>query len=138
MYPGELAKTRPDKIAYRMAASGETISYAELDRASNRGAQLFRSLGLRAGDHIAIFMENHPRFLEICWAAQRSGLTYTAISSRLTPPEVRYIVDDCGAKLFLTSAALGELAEALREGSPGVAHRLLLGDCFKLGNFPLI
>ena len=75
-----------------MAATGETLTYRELDERSNQGAQLFRKLGLKAGDGIAIFMENNIRFLEICWAAQRAGLYYTCISSRLTAGEVEYIV----------------------------------------------
>jgi long-chain acyl-CoA synthetase len=97
MHPGIHAKSNSDKPAYVMAASGEVVTYGQLDAGSNRGAQLFRSLGLGVGDPIAIFMENHPRFLEICWAAQRAGLIYTAISSRLTAPETAYIVEDCGA-----------------------------------------
>ena len=44
----------------------------------------FPLAGAPAGDHIALFLENNPRFFEICWGAQRSGLFYTAISSRLT------------------------------------------------------
>ncbi len=84
MYPTVLAKLHPEKPAYVMAASGEAVSYRELDERSNQGAQLFRSLGLRPGDAIAILLENHPRFFEICWAAQRSGLWYrrSAIGSR--------------------------------------------------------
>ena len=37
-------------------------------------------------------LENHPRYFEICWAAQRAGIIYTAISSRLTAGEAAYIV----------------------------------------------
>ena len=85
MHPGIHAQTNPEKAAYIMSPSGEAVSYRALDDASNRGAQLFRSLGLQIGDGIAICMENHPRYYEICWAAQRSGLYYTAASSRLTP-----------------------------------------------------
>ena len=77
-----------------MAESGTTVTFKELDDTSNQGAQLFRSLGLQQGDHIAIMLENHPRFLQICWAAQRSGLYYTAISHRLQTEEVEYIVKD--------------------------------------------
>ena len=102
MYPGALAKTIPEKPAYIMASSGETVTYGELDANSNRAAQLFWSLGLRPGDHIAFCLENHPRFFEICWAAQRSGLYFTAISSRLTRSEAEYIVDDSGAQVFIT------------------------------------
>jgi long-chain acyl-CoA synthetase len=113
MYPGALAKTIPDKPAYMMAAGGEVVTYADLDRASNQGAQLLYGLGLRPGDHIALFMENHPRFFEICWAAQRSGLIYTPVSSRLTAPEVEYIVRDCGAKVVIGSHALRDVAGKL-------------------------
>ena len=122
MYPGSHAQTQPDRAAYVMATSGETVSYRQLDEASNRGAHLLRSLGLSPGDPIAFFMENHPRLLEICWAAQRSGLVYTPISSRLTAPEVEYIVKDCGAKLLLTSVAKREVAEELGETLPGVVR----------------
>ena len=110
MHPYIHARKFPDKPAYLMAGSGEIVTYGQLDRQSNRIAQLFRSLGLQAGDHIAIFMENNARFFEICWGAQRSGLISTAISSRLTAPEVDYIVGDCGAKLFVTSKHLAERA----------------------------
>ncbi len=123
MYPGELAKSFPDRIAYRMAASGETVTYQQLDERSNQGARLFRDLGLRPGDGIAIFMENHPRFFELCWAAQRSGLVYTAISSRLTPPEVEYIVKDCGAKAIVTSHAKRDVAVELT-GTPHCEPRI--------------
>src|SRR5262245_21533526 len=125
MHPGELAKMLPDKLAYVMASSGEAVTYGELDAASNRGAQLFRSLGLRPGDAIALYLENHPRFFEICWAAQRSGLIYTPISSRLTAPEANYIARDCGAKLFVTSRAKADVAVELTASLRGV-ERLML------------
>jgi long-chain acyl-CoA synthetase len=127
MYPGELAKTIPDKVAYRMASSGEAVTYRQLDDASNRGAQLFRSLGLQAGDHIAIHMENNARFFEICWAAQRSGIIYTAVSSRLTAPELEYIVKDCGARVFIGSHKLRDVAEQLRDSLSDLDGRYLVG-----------
>ena len=98
MHPATHAVTQPDRAAYIMAGTGETVTYRELDERSNQGAQLFRSLGLNTGDVIAIFMDNHPRFFEIAWAAQRAGLYYACISSKLTAGEVEYIMGDCGAK----------------------------------------
>ena len=81
MHPSVHAKTRPDRAAYIMAGSGETVTYRRLDERSNQGAHLFRSLGLKTGDVIAILMDNHPRFFEIAWAAQRAGLYFACISS---------------------------------------------------------
>ena len=61
------------------------------------GAAL-RARGVSAGDHVAVLMENNRPFLEVAWAAQRSGLHYTAINSHLRPGEVQYVLDDCGAR----------------------------------------
>ena len=126
MYPAVHARERPDKPAYIMARSGQVVTYKELDDRSNQCAQLLRSLGLVPGDCIAFCMENHPRFLEICWAAQRSGLYYSAISSRLTAPEAEYIIDDCGAKVFITSKAMGDRAAELVGRNPTVDARLMV------------
>jgi long-chain acyl-CoA synthetase len=108
-----------------MEPSGERVSHAELDARSNRLAWLLFDLGLRPGDGIAIFAENHPRYFEACWAAQRSGLYYTAISAQLTAPEVEYIVKDCGAKVLVTSRAKAAVAEALAAPLAGLRARLM-------------
>jgi long-chain acyl-CoA synthetase len=119
MHPTHHAKTWPDKPAYIMAATGETVTYGELDARSNQGAHLFRSLGLEAGDAVAIFMDNSPRYYEVLWAAQRSGLRFTCISSKLTAGEVEYIVKDSGAKALVASAGVAPVA--LQLALPGVA-----------------
>ncbi len=126
MHPYIHAQKHPDKPAYIMAATGQAVTYRQLDDQSNRIAQLFRSLGLRAGDHIALYLETNPQFFEICWGAQRSGLIYTAISSRLTAAEVEYIVADCGAKLFVTSRYLSDKAAELAPLMKGVARRYMI------------
>jgi long-chain acyl-CoA synthetase len=120
MHPSIHAKTQPDKPAYIMAGSGETVTYGELDARSNQGAHLFRSLGIGRGDSVAFFMDNTPRYYELIWAAQRSGLRYTAISSKLTAGEVEYIVGDCGAKAFIASKGVADVALQVAPLIPGV------------------
>ncbi|MEZ5379414.1 MAG: AMP-binding protein [Acidimicrobiales bacterium] len=126
MYPGAHAQTTPDKPAIIMAATGDTITYAQLDAEANRLAQLFHSLGLKPGDHVAFCMENHPRFLPIAWGAHYAGLIYTAMSSRLTTEEMVYIINNCEAKVFITSLYKQEQAAALIGATPGVTTRLML------------
>src|SRR5882757_170775 len=101
-----------------MAGTGKAITYRELDELSNQSAHLFRSLGLKAGDHIAFLMENRLAFMEICWAAQRSGLYYTAISRYLTEEEIAYIVRACVAKVFITSPKCAEKVQGLIKDEP--------------------
>ncbi|MFG2000850.1 acyl-CoA synthetase [Spirillospora sp. NPDC048911] len=122
MHLGQIAEKTPDKPAVIMAGSGRVITYRELNEASNRLAHLLYAEGLRPGDHIAFMLENHPYFLAIAWAAQRSGLYYTAISSRLQSDEIAYIVENCEAKAFITSKAL----EGVATGLPDVRVRLML------------
>jgi long-chain acyl-CoA synthetase len=110
-----------------MANSGRVVTYRELDERSNQAAHLFHSLGLRRGDHIALCLENHEAFFVVCWGAQRSGLYFTTISSRLTAPEVEYIVDDCEARVFVTSEAKREIAEGLADRCPNLVARYMIG-----------
>ena len=110
MHPVHHARANPDKPAYIMAASGETVTYGQLDARSNQGAHLFRSLGLQAGDGVAFFIDNGPRYYELLWAAQRSGLRFTCISSKLTAGEVEYIVRDSDSKVLVVSKGLAEIA----------------------------
>jgi acyl-CoA synthetase (AMP-forming)/AMP-acid ligase II len=126
MHPGAIAAVSPDKPAVIMAGSGRVVTYRELDEESNRLAQLFRASGLRPGDHVAFMLENHPLFLAVAWAAHRSGLYYTAISSRLTAGELAYIVDNCEARVFISSAALADVATSITEATPKVETRLML------------
>ncbi len=120
MHPSIHAKNTPDKPAYIMAASGETVTYRQLDERSNQIANLLRSIGLKPGDAVAYCLDNSPRYHELLWAAQRSGLRFTAVSSKLTEGEVEYIVKDCGAKVFVTSKALADLAAKVAPLIPGV------------------
>ncbi|MEQ8841922.1 MAG: AMP-binding protein [Acidimicrobiales bacterium] len=126
MYPGAHAASRPDHPAVIMASTGDRISYAELDDEANRLSHVFHDLGLRPGDHVAFCLENHPRFLSLCWGAHYAGLIYTAMSSRLTTEEMAYIIDNCGAKVFITSPYKADQAAALLDQTPGVELRLML------------
>lgn len=134
-HPSIHAQTTPDKIAYRMAGSGEAITYRELDRRSNQGAHLFRALGLKKGDHIAFLMQNTLAFMEICWAAQRAGLYYTAVSHYLTAEEIAYIVKDCGAKVVITSPKCIEAVAPLLASGPAFYVTGPARDGFKCGQF---
>ena len=125
-FPGQQAAKTPDKPAFIVVKDDSRISFTMLEARANQLAHLLRQLGLKPGDDVAFCLENHPRFFEICWAAQRSGLYYTAISSRLTAGEAAYIVNDCGAKAFISSIALADLAGKLVPETPNVTARLML------------
>lgn len=128
MFPGVHGARTPDKPAVIMAATGEVVTYRELDERSNRLAQFWWACGLRPDSSIALCMENNDRFFEVTWAAQRSGLFYTPVNARLTAAEAAFIVNDCGARSMILSATRRDLADVLREQCPRLKSRLFLGD----------
>ncbi len=108
MHPVTHAQTRPDHPAIIMAGSGETVTFAEMDAYANRFAQLLRARGLKRGDHFAVLMENNVHYLQVVWGSQRAGTMMVPISTRLTAPEICYILKDAGAKFLLTSTRYAE------------------------------
>ncbi|WP_416564953.1 acyl-CoA synthetase [Nocardia testacea] len=127
MYPGAHVDNFPDKPAVIVAETGETLTYRELEDNSVRLARHLHAAGLRRGDHVALLSGNDPKVYEAYWAALRSGLYITAVNRHLSPAEISYIVDDCGAKALIASAGLREAAEAIVEQTPEVQIRLAFG-----------
>lgn len=127
MHPSVHVRSTPEKPAIIMASSGECVTYRELEARSNQGAHLFRAMGLKRGDGIALLLENSPRFFEIVWAAQRAGLYYTCISTRLTPGEIAFILNDSEALLLIASAAV---SDDLRNAAP---HLTIFTTCGTTG-----
>lgn len=125
MYPAEYRTKHPDRPAFIMAGSGETVTYREFEERSNRMAHVLRAAGLEQYGHYSIFMENHPRFMEACGAGERTGAFYTAINSYLTAEEVAYIVNNSESTVLVTTAAKREVAFAALEQCPDVVLCLI-------------
>ena len=124
---GDMLRRRGDHPAVVMAGSGETLSYAALDDRSTRLARVFDDAGLEPGDHVALMLGNQPEFFVVLWAALRAGLYLTPINWHLGPEEAGYVIDDCGAKAFVTSADLSDVAVGLGDFLAGVVTRLMVG-----------
>ena len=90
----QLFTADPSHPAIIMAQSGETITHGQLEARANKIAHLLRAMGLKRSDHFAVFMENHPRYIECGIAGERAGLYYTNVNSYLTPGELAYVVDN--------------------------------------------
>ncbi len=101
----ETARRLPAKKALSFKKNGryESISYAEMERKVAGVVSSFTSLGLRAGDRVAILSENRPEWAITDIAAQVAGLVTVPIYPSLTPEEIRYILSDSGARLIAVS-----------------------------------
>src|ERR1700760_1283184 len=106
MHPSQWAERRPRHAAIVSAADGEVRDYAALEHASNRSAHLLRQIGLRRGDRIALWCDTRPDALEIGWAAERAGLLFVPVSTRLTAAEAGHVIADCDARLIVAGPSV--------------------------------
>src|SRR5882757_205150 len=110
-----------------MAETGVVLTYREFEARANQAAHLFRETGLERLDHVAFLIENEP-VLPVCNAgAERTGLLYTPINHHLSAEQVAHIVNDCQARIVVTTAAMADVAVQLPERCLGV-RRWLMAD----------
>ena len=127
MYPNTKANQYPERAAFIMASTGETVTYAAFDARANRLAHLLRSAGLQHQDHYAIMMENNDRYMEACAAGERAGLYYTCVNSYLTADELAYILTNSESQILITSVAKLDVVQEAVAQCPAVKQVLGVG-----------
>ncbi|CUR58340.1 putative long-chain-fatty-acid--CoA ligase [metagenome] len=129
VYPVDIAREHPERIAMIEAETGASITYAALAARVNQVGHVFRAHGLGPGSHVAIVIDNVIAFAEISWAAHMSGILLTPVNNRLTAAEIGYIVNDSGAEAVISTSAYAETMQRLdAEGVPNVRLRLMVGE----------
>ncbi|HEX6529983.1 MAG TPA: long-chain fatty acid--CoA ligase [Burkholderiales bacterium] len=96
----------PDKPA--VVFYGRSISYRELREASDRLACALADLGVKKGDRVALYLLNSPQFIIAYFAALKCGATVTPISPVYTSHEIRYQIEDSGARAIVCQDILYE------------------------------
>ena len=123
----EQARATPDKHAFIMGASGEVVTFAELDAKANQIAQLLRASGIQTGQHIAMMLKNCREFIEVVFGCSRAGVVFTPISTHLKKEETAYIINNCNARLFIASASLADVATEAAEHAPELLRKFIVG-----------
>src|SRR5258708_5699608 len=104
------ARWQPDRAAVRF--EGRTVTWAELDHATDRLAAGLAACGAGAGDPVAILMGNRPEYVEAMLAILKLGAVVVPLNTRWTATELLHPLEDCGARLVLTEASTAETIEA--------------------------
>jgi len=118
------ALMQPDATALRFL--GRTTTWAELSHRVDRLASALHRRGITAGDRVMILMLNRPEFIEACLAANQLGAIAVPVNFRLTPPELAYLVENCGASVLITEPTLTPVAAAVRDLAP--VHHLIAAE----------
>jgi acyl-CoA synthetase (AMP-forming)/AMP-acid ligase II len=121
------AEADPDRTAVIYGSGESRESYGELEQRSRQLAHVFRKWGLEPGDCVAALLGNDDSFFDVFWACHRTGLYFTPVNWHLQRDELRYIVENCDAKLFLAHARFGELAQAVAHGAENLSVAASVG-----------
>lgn len=126
MRPGlrDWAEREPARPALHFDGA-DRLTYAELESRANRFAHALAGEGLGRGDHMAVLAGNGPDLVALCWAAWRSGVYLTPLPTTLSPPELRYLVENCQARLVVVDDAFAEAGRRLASACPLVALRMI-------------
>lgn len=127
-----MAANQPDHVAL-YNPDGRSISFGDLAAATNQVAHALRAAGLTAGDSIALLAHNSIEMVEVALGALQIGVYVTPINWHLTAHEASYILSDCQAKLFFTSAKLASVAKEAADKSNFPQSGRLVLDSDALG-----
>ncbi len=81
--------------------------YGALAERSARLAAAFAAAGLQPGDRVALFMRNHPAYLEVLYGAWWAGLAVVPMNAKLHPREAQWIVEHAQARWAFVSPDVG-------------------------------
>ncbi len=125
--PDVISSRRPDADKVFIETNdGACLTYGELDAASARMAHVLASLGVRAGDRVAVQVEKSPEALLTYLGCVRAGGVFLPLNTAYTPAEIEYFLSDAEPRVFICDpAALARLASVAAKA--GVAHVETLG-----------
>ena len=119
------ARRYPDRIALRFA--DRVVTFADFDKESNRLAHGFRTLGLMRGDRLGLFVPNCPECELAFYAASKLGAIATPMNPSYTAREIRYQLNDAGAKVLMTHERLWPVVEPLRQELSSLEAVVIIG-----------
>jgi len=124
------AHPKPVRMSVKRAGVWVKISTEEIEATVRRLSLGLQELGLAPGDRLAILSENRPEWVMADFAALSAGSVVVPIYTSLPPDQIRYILDNSGAKIVVCSdLGLWRKVEAVRRGLPALERVIVIeGD----------
>jgi malonyl-CoA/methylmalonyl-CoA synthetase len=117
----------PDKLALEFIDPPlQRVTYAELDQLVQQTAGYLQSLGVQAGDRIALQLMKSLEFILLHLATIRLGAITLPLNLAYPPDEIAYFLSDSGAKLFFTLASYREKVESISPHLPELQECIFL------------
>ena len=115
--PAAAPATIPELLAWRarhdgrrvfLVVDGERVTFADLDGLAGHVAAGLRAWGIRPGDRVAVAAPNGLPWLGLFFGAARLGAALVTLNPRYREQELRYMLNQSGARLLLCPATTGD------------------------------
>lgn len=118
----DTARTFPDHVA--VVHGSRRLTWSQVRTESIRVARSLLARGVGPGDHVALWLPNHPEWLLLWLGAMRIGAVTVPINTKYKPAEAAYVLEHSDARcVFLEAAFLGiDYLEAFAQICPDWAH----------------
>ncbi|WP_448212687.1 o-succinylbenzoate--CoA ligase [Colwellia sp. MEBiC06753] len=107
------AAIEPATFAFKVLDTGESLTFAQYDQKTNQIARVFSKQGIKKGDRVALLMVNSAEFMQCFFACAKLGAIGVPINLRLVSEEIKYILQDSGAKTLVYSPELSQVVSEL-------------------------
>ena len=125
--PAKWARLKPDGQAIYDSSTGRRVTWAEFDAHVRRLGNGLCSLGLEKGDRVGVLSQNSVEYAALYFACGRTGLVAQPMNWRLSPPELKKIVDNGEPKAYVVEDKFTSVASELSSEADSVEHWLEYG-----------
>ncbi len=119
------ALLEPDKVG--LIAGEQRLTFAEMNRRADRLAAALSARGIERGDRVAVLLRNSIAYYDFYFGLAKLGAILTGINWRLARPEIRYILENCGAKLFAYDKEFESTAAGLQQELHELQGEIMVG-----------
>jgi long-chain acyl-CoA synthetase len=127
MIPAKWAKQTPEAEAIIDSTTGKRINFADFDEHVRRLANGLRGLGLDKGDRVGVLSQNSIEYAALYFACGRSGLIAQPMNWRLSPPELKKIIDNGEPRAYITQDQYAGVTNEVKGLVDSVEHWLEYG-----------
>ena len=117
-----------DRTALHTPATGETVTYRELDRRSNAIATALRERGVESGDRVALMMSNCVEYVVADLAVIKAGAVKVPLNDMLTADEFAYMLSDSRTETVVCGPNFVATVDELRDDLPALEHLIAIDD----------
>ncbi len=125
--PAKWARMTPDNEAIIDSTTGRRITFVDLDTHVRKLANALLGLGLEKGDRVGVLSMNSIEYCALYFACGRAGLIAQPMNWRLSPPELKKIIDNGGPRVYITQGQFAEVSAETKGMVDCVEHWLEYG-----------